>query len=62
MNHPTQTDLGFNFTYGADFFPAKPWVFSAVLDAGTHRQAGLFRFRSTAGVVYRSVELYSGYE
>ena len=62
LNDPTQTDLGFNFTYGADFFPAKPWVFSAVLDAGTLGHAGLFRFRTTAGVVYRSVELYSGYE
>jgi hypothetical protein len=62
LNDPTQTDLGFNFTYGADIFPAKPWVFSAVLDAGTLGRAGLFRFRTTAGVVYRSVEFYSGYE
>jgi len=62
MNDPVETDLGFNFTYGADFFPAKPWVFSTVLDAGTLGHAGLFRFRTTAGVVYRSVELYSGYE
>ena len=62
LNEPTQTDLGFNFTYGTDFFPAKPWVLSAVLDAGTLGHAGLFRFRTTAGVVYRSVELYTGYE
>lgn len=62
LNDPSQTDLGFNFTYGADIYPVKPWVFSAVLDAGTLGHAGLFRFRTTAGVVYRSVELYSGYE
>ncbi|MGA2253775.1 MAG: hypothetical protein ABSG53_03865 [Thermoguttaceae bacterium] len=62
LNDSTQTDLGFNFTYGADLFPAKLWVFSAVLDAGTLGHAGLLRFRTTAGVVYRSVELYSGYE
>ena len=62
MNDATETDVGFNFTYGADFFPARPWVFSAVLDAGTLGHAGLFRFRTTAGVIYRSVELYTGYE
>jgi hypothetical protein len=62
LNDPTETNLGLNFTYGADIFPAKPWVFSAVLDAGTLGHAGLFRFRTTAGVVYRSVELYTGYE
>ena len=33
-----------------------------MLDAGTLGHAGLFRFRTTAGVVYRSVELYTGYE
>ena len=62
LNDPTQTDLGFNFIYGADLFPAKPWVLSAVLDAGTLGHAGLFRFRTTAGVIYRSVEVYTGYE
>ncbi len=62
LNDPTQTDLGFNFTYGADVFPAKPWVLSAVLDAGTLGHAGLFRFRTTAGMIYRSVEVYTGYE
>jgi hypothetical protein len=62
LNDPSQTDLGFNFTYGADLFPARPWVLSTVIDAGTLGHAGLFRFRTTAGVVYRSVELYSGYE
>jgi hypothetical protein len=59
---PSETNLGFNFTYGADIYPMKPWVFSTVLDAGTLGHAGLFRARTTAGVVYRSVELYTGYE
>ena len=62
LTAPGQTNLGFNFTYGADIFPAKPWVFSAVLDAGMLGHAGLVRFRTTVGVVYRSVELYTGYE
>ena len=62
LNAPTQTDLGFNFTYGADIFPARPWVLSAVMDAGTLGHAGLFRFRTTVGVIYQRVELFSGYE
>ena len=62
LSDPAETDLGFNFTYGADIYPANPWVFSTVLDAGTLGHAGLFRFRTTAGVVYKSVEVYTGYE
>jgi hypothetical protein len=62
LNDPAETNIGFNFTYGADLFLARPFVLSAVLDAGTLGHAGLFRFRTTAGVIYRSVELYSGYE
>ena len=57
-----KTNLGVNFTYGADFFPKKPWVFSTNVDAGTIGNAALFRFRSTAGVVIRRMEIYTGYE
>jgi len=56
------SDFGFNFTYGADFFPRKPWVLSADLDAGNLGRAGLFRFRATGRVMLRSVEVYTGYE
>ncbi len=62
MADSRQTDLGFNFTYAADFFPRKPWVVSAVFDWGTLGRAGLFRFRTTAGVVFYGVETYVGYE
>jgi hypothetical protein len=66
LHHPDptqpQTDFGFNFTYGADFFPRKPWVFSAELDAGNIGRAGLFRFRTTGGILLRNVEAYTGYE
>lgn len=57
-----QTDLGFNFTYGGDFFPRKPWVVSTAIDWGTLGHAGLFRFRTTAGVIINRVETYVGYE
>lgn len=66
LNHPDptqpQTDFGSNFTYGADFFPRKPWVLSAELDAGNLGHAGLFRFRTTGGILLRGVEAYTGYE
>jgi len=56
------SDYGFNFTYGLDWYPVKPVVVSAGLDAGTLGKAGLFRFRSTIGAVYQRAELYTGYE
>ncbi len=56
------TDLGFNFTYGGDWFPAKPWVVSAELDVGRLGSATLFHGRATAGVQLRSVELFVGYD
>ncbi|MFV0444957.1 MAG: hypothetical protein ACK5Q5_15395 [Planctomycetaceae bacterium] len=41
LNDPAQTDAGFNFTYGADFFPQQLWIVSTTLDAGTLGSAGL---------------------
>jgi hypothetical protein len=62
LNDSTRTDLGFNFTYGGDYFPRKPWVFSTAIDWGTLGHAGLFRFRTTAGVIFNRFETYFGYE
>jgi hypothetical protein len=56
------SDFGFNFTYGADFFPRPPWVVSAALDWGTLGHSELFRIRTTAGLVVHGVEVYAGYE
>ena len=58
----SRADLGFNFTYAADIYPRKPWVLSAAMDWGTLGHAGLFRFRTTAGVVFHGIETYAGYE
>jgi hypothetical protein len=62
LNDASRTDFGFNCTYGGDFFPAKPWVLSAEIDGGTLGDAGLFRFRTTAGVLLDRFETYVGYE
>jgi hypothetical protein len=62
LDDPAQTDFGFNFTYGADFFPGKPWVLSSTLDWGSLGDAELFRFRATVGALVRRTEVYTGYE
>ena len=62
LDDPLDTDFGFNFTYGADVFPRRPWVLSATIDWGTLGEAELFRFRTTAGVLVYGVEVYTGYE
>ncbi len=62
LDDPLETNYGFNFTYGADFFPHKPWVLSATLDWGSLGRAELFRFRSTVGVLVFGMEAYTGYE
>jgi hypothetical protein len=62
LDDPVDTNYGFNFTYGADFFVRRPWVLSAEIDWGTLGEAGLFRFRTTGGVIVNRVEAYTGYE
>jgi len=62
LDDPIDTDYGFNFTYGFDFFPRRPWVFSTEIDWGTLGHAELFHFRTTAGAILGPVESYVGYE
>ncbi len=62
LDDPIDTDYGLNFTYGFDFFPRRPWIFSTEIDWGTLGNAELFHFRTTAGAVFRRLESYVGYE
>jgi hypothetical protein len=62
LNDRGGTDLGFNFTYAADFYPWKPWVVSTGIDWGMLGHAELFRFRLTTGLVRHGLEPYVGYE
>lgn len=62
LSDQTDTDLGFNFTYGGEFYPVRPLVLSAELDAGWIGHAWMFHLRSTAGVVYKQAEVYVGYD
>jgi len=62
LNDRGGTNLGFNFTYAADFYPWKPWGVSTGIDWGTLGRAELFRFRATVGLVRYGIEPYVGYE
>jgi hypothetical protein len=53
---------GFNFTYGADFFPLKPLVISTQLDLGNLSDAFVTRARATVGWQINRLELYGGYD
>ncbi len=56
------TEFGFNFTYAADWLPRKPWIVSAEIDLGSIGQATLVHSRVTAGIQFRGVEVYTGYD
>jgi len=62
MNDRTGDRFGFNFLYGADVFPAEPFVLSALLEGGTLGEAGVFHTRGSAGVIYHGWEVYLGYD
>ena len=54
--------IGFNFTYGADFYPVKPIVLSSSIDLGRLGGASLIHGRATIGVIWNRVEVYAGYD
>ena len=53
---------GFNFHYGIDFYPARPWHFTTLIDLGEIGKAGLIHARTTAGITYQRWEVYTGYD
>lgn len=55
-------DVGFNFTYGFDWFPTEPIVIRSVFDAGTLGDSDLYHSKTTIGLVRQHVELYAGYD
>jgi hypothetical protein len=56
------TRAGVNFTYGGDFFPARPWVVSGVLDLGSLGSAFVVHGRVTAGALLGGCEAFVGYD
>lgn len=57
-----QTDVGFNFTYAADFYPTKPWVISGEFDWGILGDETLLHARFTTGIQHKGLEAYLGYD
>jgi hypothetical protein len=62
LKDEVDSNFGWNFTIGGDFYIGDPWVISSTLDLGALGGADLLHFRITAGVVLRGVEIYTGYD
>lgn len=54
------TDFGFNFTYGGEWFPCEPLIASATIDWGLLRSAGLFHAQATLGAHFYGCEVFVG--
>ncbi|TWT62236.1 hypothetical protein Pan54_29770 [Rubinisphaera italica] len=61
LNAATNTDTGFNFTYGFDLFPIKPWVFRGTMDLGRIGDTSRVHFRGDVGLVWKHFEIFTGY-
>jgi hypothetical protein len=62
LSDPADTNVGFNFTYGGDFFPVRPWILSGELDLGTLGHTSVVHFRLSAGVNLGMTEAFLGYD
>ena len=56
------TKVGYNFTYGTDFYIRRPFLVSGEIDWGQISSDQLFHWRVTAGFVYGSLEIFGGYD
>ena len=56
------SDFGFNFHYGADFFPVNPVVVSSSVDLGNLGAAGVVHLRGTVGLTRKGWEIFGGYD
>ena len=55
-------DGGFNFRYGVEWYPVRPWAIKTLVDLGELGKAGLVHARTTVGASYQRWELYTGYD
>lgn len=62
LSDDVRNEAGFNFTYGFDWFPARPWTVSAVIDIGSLGQSTLFHGRTTVGAMVGQAEVFAGYD
>jgi hypothetical protein len=57
-----ESDVGFNITYGADFWIKQPWLVTLELDFGRVDGNSLTHARGTIGYVWGQWELYTGWD
>lgn len=62
LSDRVQTDWGFNFVYGFDWFPKQPWSIGTQLETGTLGNAWVFRATGRIGLVWKYSEVYAGYD
>ena len=55
-------NAGFNFRYGVEWFPKRPWTAKALIDLGELGKSDLIHVRSTVGVDLQRWELFTGYD
>ncbi|WP_166824939.1 hypothetical protein [Thalassoroseus pseudoceratinae] len=57
-----RADVGYNMTYGTDFYIRRPFLVSGEIDWGEISGDQLFHWRVTTGFVYGSLEIFAGYD
>jgi hypothetical protein len=57
-----QSDIGFNFTYGFDWYPIRPLVISSEIDWGLLGDETLIHFRLSSGVQWNGLEAFVAYD
>jgi len=62
LTDSSATHAGFNFLYGVDLFPRKPWTVSAMFDVGNAGSAFIVHGRAALGASLRHFDFYAGYD
>ena len=62
LSDSVDTEFGVNFTYGGDLFLRDPWIVSAELDLGRLGHSQLIHVRSTIGVQFHRMEVFTGFD
>jgi len=62
LHDEIDSDLGANFTYGAEFFPKEPLSLGFELDLGTLGDATETHFRGRLGFLIHEFELYASFD
>lgn len=62
LDDGTNSEIGFNTTYGMDIYIAKPWLISTTLDWGSLGSDTVWHWQFTGGIDLGRFELFIGYD